>query len=566
MRPGNFDIFRDSAVARGVAKNNRDLAWASGRFQLACYKEEIEANLRTPGLAGFQLLDLHDYVGQGTALVGLLDPFWEAKSYVTADEFRRFCDRTVPLARLRQRVFTTDDRLEAEVELAHYGAHALTNFVVSWEIRNSAGAVMTRGEFVPSDIPIGRSRVGKISFDLLKLPAPAAYRLVVTVAPRFAYSVRHAQNDWNFWLYPARDSKPVPTNVFVTSSWDEAEAKLSNGGRVLFLPRNTDLDWSCPPLDDVPIFWNRLMNPGWSRMLGLWCDTNHPALAGFPTEPNCDWQWTQIVRGVRPMNLEKLPRDLQPIVQAIDDWNRNWKLGAIFECKVGRGQLLVSTFDLTSDLRRRPVARQLCRSLLDYMASERFQPEVEVAAAEVRPLLFDTQIMRKLGARALGERGAANAIDGDPNTAWMVGGRTRNASGGSHPHALALEFPQPVQLSGLMIMPRQNDRDHSGDVREFELESSDDGVHWTSLKRGSLASTWNPQRVELGRVVSVRHLRFTAVSGFGNDTSAALGELAVLYAGPKLEQSTSGNIEFRRSRSTSADVDEGTPLRPDGSQ
>ena len=63
---------------------------ASGRFQLACYKEEIEANLRTPGLGGFQLLDLHDYLGQGTALVGLLDAFWQSKSYVSAEEFKQF--------------------------------------------------------------------------------------------------------------------------------------------------------------------------------------------------------------------------------------------------------------------------------------------------------------------------------------------------------------------------------------------------------------------------------------------------------------------------------------------
>ena len=75
MRPGNFEIFRDSAAAHGLLPQNQLFARASGRFQLECYQEEIEANLRTPGMGGFQLLDLHDYTGQGTALVGLLDPF-----------------------------------------------------------------------------------------------------------------------------------------------------------------------------------------------------------------------------------------------------------------------------------------------------------------------------------------------------------------------------------------------------------------------------------------------------------------------------------------------------------
>src|SRR4029079_19729661 len=95
MRPGNYEIFRESAKAHGVLDRNKEFAHASGKFQLACYKEEIEANLRTPGLAGFQLLDLHDYLGQGGALVGVLDPFWESKGYTTPEGFRRFCNVTV---------------------------------------------------------------------------------------------------------------------------------------------------------------------------------------------------------------------------------------------------------------------------------------------------------------------------------------------------------------------------------------------------------------------------------------------------------------------------------------
>jgi hypothetical protein len=126
-RPGNYEIFRDSLAAHGLLEKNRQFAWASGRYQLECYKEEIEANLRTPGLAGFQLLDLHDYTGQGTALVGLLDPFWEPKGYATPAEFRRFNSETVPLARLTKRVFSTDETLDAEVEVAHYGTAPLTN-------------------------------------------------------------------------------------------------------------------------------------------------------------------------------------------------------------------------------------------------------------------------------------------------------------------------------------------------------------------------------------------------------------------------------------------------------
>ena len=137
MGPSNFEIFRDSLKAHGLLEKNRSFVYHSGRFQLAAYKEEIEANLRTPGLSGYQLLDLRDYLGQGTSLVGLLDAFWEPKSYVKVDEFLQFSNETVPLARFRQRVFTTANTLDVDVEIAHFGPEPLERALVVWKIRPS---------------------------------------------------------------------------------------------------------------------------------------------------------------------------------------------------------------------------------------------------------------------------------------------------------------------------------------------------------------------------------------------------------------------------------------------
>jgi hypothetical protein len=123
------------------------------------------------------------------------------------------------------------------------------------------------------------------------------------------------------------------------------------------------------------------MNPGGAWMLGLWCDAKHPALAGFPTKANCDWQWVDLVRDARALGMDSLPRDLQPIVQPIDDWNRNCKFGLLYECRVGAGRLLVCSVDLGSG---RPGARSLRRSLLDYMAGGQFHPAAAVSAGDLR--------------------------------------------------------------------------------------------------------------------------------------------------------------------------------------
>ncbi len=95
-----------------------DFLLASGKLQTLCYKEDIESALRTDGFGGFQLLDLHDFPGQGTALVGVLDAFWESKGYVTAEEYHRFSCQTVPLARMTKRIWTNDESFSADIEIA----------------------------------------------------------------------------------------------------------------------------------------------------------------------------------------------------------------------------------------------------------------------------------------------------------------------------------------------------------------------------------------------------------------------------------------------------------------
>jgi hypothetical protein len=107
-------------------------------------------------------------------------------------------------------------------------------------------------------------------------------------------------------------------------------------------------------------------------------------------------------------------------------------------------------------------------------------------------------------------------------------------------------------------MALQNDRNHAGDVRGYLVEASDDGQPWREVMRGELVSTWNPQQVRFAQTVTTKNLRFTALSGFGNDTSTALAELAVMYAGPKLTEGGPGTVEYQRVRSTSTDVEEGT--------
>lgn len=90
MRPRNFEIFQETLKDNGMEALADSFLMASGKLQTLCYKADIEAALRTKDFGGFQLLGLSDFPGQGTALVGVLDAFWEEKGYVSPEEYSRF--------------------------------------------------------------------------------------------------------------------------------------------------------------------------------------------------------------------------------------------------------------------------------------------------------------------------------------------------------------------------------------------------------------------------------------------------------------------------------------------
>ena len=372
LKAKNFEIFQETLAERGMARLADKFLYASGRLQTLCYKADIEAALRTPGFAGFQLLDLHDFPGQGTALVGVLDAFWDEKGYVDAEEYRTFCNSTVPLVRFPKMNWLNNERLKAPVEVAHFGAEPLKGAEVKWTVKTAGGTLIGEGS-KRVDLPLTNCiAAGAIDCDLAALTQ--ATRLVVTV--EVAGTGFH--NSWNVYVYPAQKA-PVADMPLVTTTLDaSAKAELEKGGKVLLLPYGkvpADRGGNIP-VGFSSIFWNT----AWSRKqpphtLGIYCDPNHPALAQFPNEGYSDWQWWDVVSRCNAMVLDGMPKDFTPVVYLIDDWFTNRKLGLVYEAQVGKGRLLVCSSDLTSDLDQRPAAAQLRQSLLEYMASERFQPK-----------------------------------------------------------------------------------------------------------------------------------------------------------------------------------------------
>ena len=395
LKPRNFEIFRDLLDAHGLSPFARRFLLASGKLQTLCYKEDIESALRTPGMAGFELLDLHDFPGQGTALVGVLDPFWESKGYVSAAEFARFCGPTTPLARLPRRVVTVGDPFEVTFEAAHYGPERTLPVQPVWRLTDAAGRIRATGSLSVATLERGKvNSLGRVNPDFSACAAPSACRLVLRLEPpqgmARAKTIRAAENDWNLWVYPPATGDGENPGVLVTSRFDAAaEERLKAGGRVLLtIPGAQVRNHESAPvaLGFSSIFWNT----AWTgrqppTTLGILCDPKHPALAGFPTAFHSDWQWWYLVHRAGALRLDLLPRGMEPIVRVIDDWFTARPLGLVVEGRVGPGRIVVCGFDLTAEASD-PVSRQMRRSLTTYMGGPRFHPATEFTLDQVKQL------------------------------------------------------------------------------------------------------------------------------------------------------------------------------------
>ncbi len=382
LKAKNFEIFKETLNEKGLGDMAEKFLYASGRLQTLCYKMDIEAALRTPGFAGFQLLDLHDFPGQGTALVGVLNPFWESKGYVDDKEYSQFCNQTVPLARMAKLVWTNNEQLKAEIEFAHFGEKAIEDATVVWSIENQDGHEVKSGSF-KTNLPIGNGiKVGSVECPLDDFTDATQLTLKVSVKDT------PITNNWHVWVYPS-EKKAIDKKPFVTHDLNTAIAKLNQGENVLFLSYGKVAPEKGGDIRTAftPIFWNTAWtNNAPPQTLGFLCDPKHPAFSAFPNDGYSDFQWKELAVNCNAMIMDDFPHEFRPLVYIIDDWFKNRKLGMLFEGKVGQGKLMVCSADLESDLENRPSVAQFKQSIMEYMASGEFNPQNKI----------DLQILRNI--------------------------------------------------------------------------------------------------------------------------------------------------------------------------
>ena len=378
LAPYNLKEFRRRLEAAGLADQAEDFSRASLWWAAQLYKADIEMCLRTPGLGGFQVLDIQDYPGQGSAYVGLADAFMDSKDSLLTSDWRSFCSEVVPLAEFDKYCWSSDETFRAHMKLADFSGCNITAidayFSLSEDIPpTSVSLAVPKGE--------GLLDMGDFESDLSGISEPVRGYLSVDIRVNEGCTATF-WNHWPIWIYPT-NNKPDKTGITIVRKLDASALNaLAVGKKVLLMPKDTKNTveglfqtdyWNYRMFKDICESAGKPVSPG---TLGILTDPSHPIFREFPTEEYTNWQWFPVLKASNPMILDAL-QGYKPIVQVIDNVERNHRLGLVFEFAVGKGKLLVCCSDLESTLGY-PEGRQFYKSLLDYMRSDDFKPSVSI--------------------------------------------------------------------------------------------------------------------------------------------------------------------------------------------
>ncbi|HVL26024.1 MAG TPA: glycoside hydrolase family 2 TIM barrel-domain containing protein [Thermomicrobiales bacterium] len=412
MEPSWLVQAREGLASTGALDDAPRFVEASGQLQIRCLKELFECIRRTPELGGVQMLNLTDFPGQGTALNGVLDVFWDEKGHIAPETFRRFNAETVLLCSTPRRTFHGGGRLVANLLVSHFGEAPLDGDL-RWTL--AAGeTVIAKGTSAVRELPAGEPwPVGAVA---ATLPTGMTAKLTLTATLEHARGT--TTNDWDFWVFAEgrRQESPAPmlahatlapltdiypfivadTFGFLGQRKQEPASPvivsdvmhvryveaMMNGATMLYLAENDPLQDGVTSRFES-LFWSYLwFTDQPNQTMGLAID-DHPALGEFPHDGASDWQWFHLVDGATAVSLDHLPRELRPIVTGIDNWNRGKRLGYLLEARVGKGRFLMSTLKLLDGYPTRPEAVYLLDTLLGYVASDRFRPETALTLAHL---------------------------------------------------------------------------------------------------------------------------------------------------------------------------------------
>lgn len=395
-----LEEFKERVKVKGLTSMTDHFFRASGRFAAECYKAELETALKSEELAGFQLLDLQDFTGQGTALVGILNSFMENKGVISLKEWQQFCSDAVLLGELEKFTFTSGETMSLGVKFAVFCAESFVNPILKLTIHDGQDLFIIEESYTQKAYFNGVYDLGKFTVTMPDCVSPKKLRIELSLVGT------KIDNSYEVWLYPEfagdinidklikNDTMKVHMmkgSIIVTRNLSKAILSLEQGQKVLYYPDNLDESNSiegtyCTDFWCYPMFRSISESMGKPVPIGthgLYIEQNHNIFDYFPTKSYTTAQWYDMISNSRALILDE--GDPSPIIWTIDNFERNHKLGNLLELKVNDGKLVICTFRLF-ELKDSAPASWFQHSILQYMSSDKFQPNTEITAKKLKKI------------------------------------------------------------------------------------------------------------------------------------------------------------------------------------
>ena len=370
LKAENLALYREKAKQKGLLPFADRFFRASGALALDCYRREIETALKSKELTGFQLLDLQDFPGQGTALVGILNAFMESKGLVSPEEWRSFCGATVIMARLPRFVFQEGENISAEILLFQTDPH-FTGVKAKYRIIYQEKVLHEGRLSIRSDARL--NSLGVIEWKPEKVTVPMVCYLELQVIGT------EIRNQYRLTIYPTDELEITEYHIaddkreiLIARSFAEAKKIREKNKAVILVPEAkgklsgtycTDF-WCYPMFRSIS---EKMGKPIPAGTLGCLINSGHPILRGFPTETFSTPEWYRIIAHSHCENLDGT--SIQPIIWVIDHPARAQRLGMLYIENSATGDILVCTSRLW-EIAEAPEVKAFARSIMVWMRGD----------------------------------------------------------------------------------------------------------------------------------------------------------------------------------------------------
>lgn len=357
LKPRNIEAMREKLERAGLYGEHEAFFRQTGHLAVDCYKREIETLLRSREVSGFQLLDLQDYTGQGTALVGVLNAMMENKGLISAEEWREFCAGTVVLGEFASFTGMMGEDIRFDVQISECAPEKQHTCI-------RCTLMDGERELYACDVTPG-ARQGRLT-DAVSVTFPAeCYRDAMqeritglTVVLTLEDGTR---NHYPIWLIPQVDIRITREGIEKDGrmvAFVSAEEKADGAAIVVpsaegQLPAEYCTDFWCYPM--FRSISESMGKPVPVGTMGLSIDTASPLLKRFAQEDYTTPVWYAILQTA---HVQRLPADIHPAVQMIDNTERCARLGILYQ-QEGLWHLTARLWEKPND----PAVRALAWSL-----------------------------------------------------------------------------------------------------------------------------------------------------------------------------------------------------------